>query len=625
MPNPSDLSHEWMIGTTNFRLAPREMSGKIAHTVEPVPFLSTQISSTAELSYSDIDRRREVAFAQDDFTGGLSDNLKFNLERQRKFRYSKGADTSVPGVGILPGPKINTIGSAVADQPTGPVLQRSTGMLYVAAGAKLYRVADSTTTPALDSTFAATITSLFEWGGYLVVGLGDSSNFMYRANDVASAPTSGATAFTSGGVAGRYFTAINDTLYRAVRPKSLSIAQAVTGPWADYDVGDSSFNITSVGPLDQVIIVGKEDGPYGFDQDAVAQPIAPELRLQAEAQVCKAAIEFNRDYYVSSRLGIVRIRPGEGLKNVGLDLLADPALPANDSRPAAFATDGRFLYAIVAPGPSTTGLYIWKRDYNDAWHNYLWRSDLGEAATMLYATGKLGSTTVNAVIFAYKSGSNWQLAYARFPATIDPTKDSAYTFETAVASKVRTLDYMASYPTIKKYSDRLKHVVDSATSARATTYTAYLDDTATTVTLGTYQKSPYEEKVLGSPLEYHRASLELSITSESATPPKVRAFHLSAAYLARVVNRHTCQFIATSNTPFMSGGRGRDEWSDAIDKLRELQASKAAVTVRDEDKRKFTAYVEDVTVWNAQERQTPEASPMKIATVTLTEIGPNET
>lgn len=604
-----------MIGATNFRLAPREISGKIGHTSEPVPFLSTQISSTAELSYSDIDRRREVAFAMDDFTGGLSDNLKFNLERQKKFRYSKGADTSVPGVGILPGPKINTIGSTIASQPSLAVQRGS--IFYLAAGANLYQVATSSTTPALDTTFGATITSLFVWGGFIIVGLGDSTAFQYRSSDVS------AGAFTSGAVNGRYFAAINDTLYRAVRPKSVSTAQAVTGPWADYDVGDSSFNITSLGALDQVIIVGKEDGPYGFDQDAVAQPIAPELKLQADAQVCKAATEFNRDYYVSSRLGIVRIRPGEGLRNVGLDLLADPVLPANDSRPASFASDGRFLYAICAPS-GTVGVYIWKRDYNDAWHNYLWRSDLGQASELLYATGKIGATSVNAVVFAYQSGGNWQLAYARFPATIDPTKDTAYTFETAVASRVRTLDYTASYPTIKKYSDRLKHVVDSATSARATTYTAYLDDTATTVTLGTFQKSPYEEKVLGSPLEYHRASLELSITSESATPPKVRAFHLSAAYLARTVNQHTCQFIAVSNTPFMGGGRGRDEWADSIDKLRSLQASKAAVAVRDEDGRKFTAYVENVTVWNAQERQAAESSPAKIATVTLTEIGPSE-
>lgn len=623
MAPESQKTHHWKIGTDDFTLAPREMTGKLAHTVDPVPFLSQQISSTAELSYSDIDRRREVAFAQDDWSGGISDNLRFNLERQKKFRYSKGADTSFPGQ-ILPAPKVNTIGSAIADQPTGPILQRSTGILYFAAGTKLYRVATSSSTPALDSTFTASITAIFEFGGNLVVGQGSSNNFFYRTGDTASSPTSGVGSFTDGGAAAHFFAAINDTIYRAVLPRSLFNAQAVAGPWAEYDVGDTSFDITSLTPVAQVIVVGKEDGPYTFDQDVVAQPLAPELKLQADAQVGKYAIEYNRDYVFTSRLGMVRIRPGEGLKNIGLDLLADPALPANDSRPYGLASDGRFLYAIVAPS-GTSGVFIWKRDYADAWHNFVYRSDLAQAASMIYATGKIGSTSVNAIVFAYQSSSNWQLAYARFPATLDPTKDSAYTFETGAASVIRSLDYTASYPTIKKYSDRLKHVVDSATSDRATTYTAYVDDEADTVTLGTFQKSPYEEKLLGLPIEYHRASLELSITSEAATPPKVRAFHLSAAYLARTVNRHTCQFLFASNSPLMTGGRQRGDWEAGLEKLRELQRSKASVVCRDEDGNKFTGYVEDIRVSNAQERQTGEGSPAKIAETIITEIGPSET
>jgi hypothetical protein len=613
---PSQKTHDWEIGVSKFRLAPKEITAQQAHRVEPVPFLSQQISSTAELSYSDIDRRREVAFAQNNFSGGVAADLDFKLERQNQFRYAKNADTSTPGGKLLPGPKINTIGSAIADKPTVQPVERNS-VTYIGCGTKLYQVASSSSTPVLDTTFAASITALYIWGGVLIVGLGDANNFEYRASDTS------AGAFTGGGVPGRYFTSINDTIYRAVRPDQLSNAQAITGPWADYDVGDSSYNITSLTAFEQVIVVGKEDGPYGFDQNVVAQPLTPEMKLQADTQICKVATVFNRDYFFTTRRGQARFRPGEGFRSVGLDLLADPALPANDSRPYAATSDGRFLYVIVAPS-GTTGVYIWKRDFADAWHNYLWRSDLGQAAEMVYATGKIGSTSVNAIVFAYQSGVNWQLAYARWPATLDPTKDTAYTFETTVPSVLRTLDYTASYPTIKKYSDRLKHVVDSATSDRATTYVAYLDDETDAVTLGEYKKSPYEEKVLGNPLEYHRVSLETSTTSEASSPPKIRAFHLSASYLARVVNRHTCNFLGVKNTPLLTGGRQRNEWDDDVNKLQELQRSRAQVECTDENLRTFNAYVDDVTVWTAQDRQAAGFDPVQVATCVITEIGESE-
>lgn len=605
---PSHLPFDWTIDNYGLRLAPKEITGQRPHDITPIPFLSQQISSTAELTYTDINRDVEIAFAQDDFTGGASDNLRFNVERQRRFRYSKHADTSVPGY-VLPGPKVETVGSAIVSKPSLAVQRGS--ITYLAAGANLYQVATSTSTPALDTTFAADITALYVWGGNLIVGLGSSTNFRYRTGDTS------ASAFTDGGAAAHFIASINDQLYRAVRPNKIDIAQSAAGPWAEFDVGDSSYTITSIGALDNLIIVGKEDAPYAFDSDNVAVPLAPELRLQADAQVCRATAAFNRDYYFSSRRGLVRLRPGEGLKNTGLDLLADPALPSNESRPTALATDGRFLYHLVVSG---SGVYIWKLDGKEAWHNYLYRTDLGASADLLYVTNKIGATSVNAVLFAYASGGNWQLAYARWPATADPTRDADYRFETAISPVVRTLDYTASYPTIQKYSDRLKSVTDNAGTTRKVAYAAYLDDEATSKSLGEFQKSPHEEKVLGDPLEFHRASMEMTLTSEAASAPKLRAFHLSTALLPRVVRKHTCQFLAASATPLTSGGRGRGDWSDVVERLRTLRETSAAVDCRDEDGRKFKAYLSEVVEWTAQERQAADSSPVKVITTIFKEV-----
>ncbi|MGH2384530.1 MAG: hypothetical protein ACRDGB_05700, partial [Candidatus Limnocylindria bacterium] len=448
MAAPSQRPFDWQIDDVGFRLADAELVRSQPHDIKPLPFLAPQISSTAEMQYSDISREVEVAFAQDNASEGLASELRFNLLNQKRIRSSKGADTSFPQQ-VIGQSKITTIGAVIANKPSLAV-QRG-NVTYMAAGASLYQLTTGAVT--LDVTFASTITGLFVWGGNLIVGLGSSTNFRSRAGD-----TSGG-AFTDGGVPGHFFAAINDQLYRAVRPASLAVADQVAGPWASYDVGDTSYNINALAALDSLIVIGKEDGPYAFDADLNPLPIIPELRLQADAQVCKAMLPFNRDLYLTSRFGMVRIRPGEGLRHVGLDLLADPALPGTppETRPTSFTTDGRFLYVSVVSG---AGVYVWKLDLAGNWHNCLYRSDLGAMSDLLQVTGKIGATAKNAILLAYQVGADWQVAYALWPRTADPTKDTEYLFDTTARASLRTLDYVASLATVEKYASRAKVVAD---------------------------------------------------------------------------------------------------------------------------------------------------------------------
>lgn len=609
MAAPTQREYDWDLGGFGFRLARRELTGQQPHVAEPVDFLAPQISSTAEATYTDINRKGEFAFAQDKFKGGLATKFQFGLDTKEQIRYSKHVDTSGPVV--LPGPRVTTIGSAVT-MNAGPSLACQRGSItYVAAGTQLYQVATSTSTPVLDTTFAAAITCLYVFGGNLIVGL-TSGNFRYRAGDVS------ASAFTDGGVAGKFLVSINDLLYRASGTATLSIADAVAGPWVDYDVGDSSTGITSLAVEDQVVIVGKEDGPYVFDQDLVAQPLVPELRHQSDATVCAAATVFNRDYFMSTRYGAIQVSPSEGMKWVGLDTLADPALPGGVPTINRLTSDGRFLYAIVANG-ATAGVYIWKRDVSGNWHNFVYRTDLGISATLLQVVSKIGSTSVNAVLFAYASGANWQLAYARWPATLDPLKDSNYQFETAITCKMRVLDYAAAYPTIPKFAERIKTVQDNAASTRKVTVDAYLDADTTTTALATIQKSPFEEVEVRNLDQFHRISLEIGLTSEATNAPRFKAFHLSTDLLPRVIRLHRVQFLAKSATPLASGGATRGDWQTIIDKLRSLRAARKSIKCRDEDLREFTGYISDMVEWSADERAA-SGDPVKVVTLTVKEV-----
>lgn len=618
MPALTARPYDWRIDVHDLRLAPEALTGKKPHVVQPIPFLSQQISSTAELGYTDIDRDREVAFAMERFSGGLGEERRFKLEHQHKVLWSKGADTSFPQY-VLPGPLVTTLGATITKKPTFAV-QRG-NITYVAAGSDLYQITNDTTR-TLDTTFAVDITALLVWGGNIIVGLGSSTNFQSRASD-----TSGG-AFTAATVPAHFLVALKDILYRAVRPNKLNLADQIGGPWAEFDVGDNSYNITSLTALEQVVLIGKEDGPYGFDDDWNPVPLAPELKIEADAQVCKVAIAFNRDYVFSSRLGMVRLRPGEGLKRAGLDLLAEPALPSNESRPTAFTSDGRFLYALVVPS-AARGVYIWKRGLDDVWHNYVYRDTLGgtglASADLLFATGKLGSTAKNAVLFAYQpTAGAYQLAYALFPATLDPTRDTNYRFETAADSKFRTLEYVASYPTVKKQSDVHKVVGDDFSSGRKITVDAYQDNEAAKL-IGDFQKSPFTVLPIRNPLEYHRVSLEFTFkTDDSTKAPKIRAFHLSAQLLAPVVQRHVVQFLGSEAPPLRTGGRSREPWDEKVKLLRSLAASKAAVNMMDEDGRKFVAYVNTVTEWSAYTREMYEDPPVKILSAEIKEVAIEE-
>ena len=613
MAAPSQRAYDVMLDTYGFRLAPAQAVGGRNHLIEPIPFLSQQISSTAELTYTDISRDVEVAFAQDDWSGGIADTDRFNIENSRRFRYSKNIDTSYPRR-AYPGPLVTTIGATITNKPTVAVQRGS--ITYIAAGADLYQITNSTTR-TLDTTFGASITSLLVWGGYLIVGLGSATNFRYRASDASGG------AFTDAGFTAQFIVAISDILWRKSAASQVSSADATGGPWATYDVGDSSYAITSLGVLDTVLLIGKEDGEYGLDSDGVATPLTPELRLQADAQVGKVAIAFNRDFFFTSRWGMVRIRPGEGLKNVGLDVLADPALPGSpaEPRPTAFTTDGRFLYALVVPS-GTAGIYIWKRDFSDAWHNYLYRTDLGNSSDLLFATGKLGSTSVNAIVFAYQSGGNWQLAYANFPRTADPAKDSAYAFDTVFTGTLRTLDYVASYPTIQKYSDRATCIADDLASTRPVSISSRTDNDSTTYLLKDFALSPADEVTLTTPLSFYRLALEIQMRADATAAPKLRAFHLSTALLTRVVRKHTFHLLAMTAVPLATGGRARasSSYKDVIEVLREMRRTQASLSVVDEDQREFTAFLSDIVETTEQERGAQGFAPVKVCTVILKEV-----
>src|SRR5258706_11063033 len=221
------------------------------------------------------------------------------------------------------------------------------------------------------------------------------------------------------------------------------------------------------------------------------------------------------------------------------------------------------------------------------------------------------------------------MAWAPWPATADPSKDSAYAFDSSTLCKLRTLDYTGNLTTVTKHTDRLKNVADHLTATATVDYYAYLDDEAA-LKVASFQKSPHEEQYLLQAQDYLRVSLEMQVTGASPTAAlgqQIHGFEMPLRFLSRVVSRHTVHLIAASDQPLGTGGqvsprgsyhRRQSTWTGIVEDLRELRKTQASVDCIDEDGRRFKAYLADIAERTAHSRD--GGDPTKVLTLSLLEV-----
>lgn len=625
-PVRKDRSFEWSIQGLRFRLVPMDLlKNADPHSIEPIPFLPQQYNTTAELSLGDVNREAEIPNAQDDFGGGLSKDRRYSAETKNKVLWSKGVDTTVPSVGLLPAPLVTTLGAPIQYKPLKAVQKGS--ITYLAAGRALYQITNSTTI-TVDTDFGAgnDIKDILFLDDKIVVAFGSAGlDVRYRASNVVG------TAFNIlTGIKAAFLAVSEDQIWRAT-DFAVHSADNINGPWATFDVGDTAYSITSLVSVNGQMHVGKQDGPWILAPDGSSRVLLPELRPQGYAYIGWNAFTWNGDYVFRTRHATLHLNKQNGtLTSIGLDEMADGAAPGGTLTPFVLGTDGRYLYGLFDQIENPTpvdGVYIYKWDREFNLHNYLWREDLGRSAPFLFVTAMLGSDDFkNAVVFAYASGANWQVAWSRYPSVANPLKDSAYRFDNVHTSSLRTLDYTVNMTTVPKVTDRLKVVADGL-SMDAPLDVWSTEDEATLRQISTFKISPHEERRLLRPLEYHRVALELRIKAGSTTDltkvQKVRGLHMPAAYLSRVVRKHTVQLMAMDNLPLASGGRRsprEDNFAETIDRLRELRRTTVAVTCQDEDGREFQAYLGDIAEHTLQKKEGAGFSPVKVVTVVVREV-----
>jgi len=352
-----------------------------------------------------------------------------------KFVSALGVDTFFPHQ-VLVQPVATTLAVASGAEALGvPVKQID----FVPSGGSIQ------TYLVQESRYLHRLNGSAQWARVLDVGVGNEVKDLIGAqNYLEAAVGSGSpiresadgTTWASLSIYADRFAILNDQLWRALRPYFMysTLLSASPYSWSSaYTVSDYGSNINSLTPVEQLLMIGKTDGPYSIGSDGASDAMAPELRPQANTDFAslRATVCFNSDYYFRTLNGIMQIKAGDGLKyRVGLDTLVASDLPAIPVR--AMCSDDRFLYA-VADNSAANGLLILRRTIEGAWHPFYYDTSAGRPHHLSFS-GALGYP---AIFFSYYDGSAYVTKFIRTSTFPNPLQDTNYRYDTGSDFYVR--------------------------------------------------------------------------------------------------------------------------------------------------------------------------------------------
>lgn len=542
--------------------------------------------------------------------------IEQGLEAQGTDQYisSRGVDASFPGQ-VLVQPVATTIAVASGAEVLGaPVRQVD----FVPSGSAVigsYLVQESRYLHRITAASPA-------WARVLDVGAGNTVRDLIGANtylEAAVGPASpvresadGVTWATLAIYADR-FAVLNDQLWRALRPTYLYNTLLVSSPYAwssSYQVADTGYDINSLTPMEQVLMIGKEDGVYTLDDQGGTTPQTPELRPQANDDFAsqRATVTFNGDYYFRTLNGLLRIDLGGVKHRVGLDQVVSPDLPTPVIK--ALCSDDRFLYAIC--DNTSNGLLIARRSIRGAWHPWYWDATAGRASHIAFS-GVLGYP---AIFFSYYDGSAYVTKFIRTSTFPNPLQDTAYRYDTGASFYLRL-------PRVggpnKTTIDRV--VIQSQNLAAGITIAVEvsIDGAARQAFGSAATTSPFATVTPTTPITGTTFDFYCLLTTNSATTsPVLRAF--TAFGIKRPGRRHLHSFAVAVDRAFPTrrGGSVNKSPNTLLDSLETLRGTDVYVNVTDENGREFQALVIDLDR-SSMETKDPSTQPSHAVTVVLAE------
>lgn len=542
----------------------------------------------------DLSPSGEVQFTTDDWSGGLADvETGPNWSPgSKKYVSARGADAAFPQQIILQ-PQAVTVSVASGQPALGAVIKQvdftgggTTNTYLVQTGTTIHALNGSQQWTAVASMNGNNATDAVVHGGAISVAFSHGHKY---ATTGSGAWTSVPSTITDRlGVLGQ-------NIWRSDSPNTLYSASAINGTWSSaYTVADSQFNVNSITGLEQVLMIGKEDGIYSIDAEGVVVPFTPELRAQADTNFAsvKAACTFNGDYYFRTLNGIIRISGSDGSKKrVGLDQLVSPDFPT--PRVTALCSDDRFLYALC--DNASNDLMILRMNIYGNWHVFYWDGTSGtKQGEHIAISGALGYP---ALFFSYYDGSStYTTKYIRLSTFPNPRQDSNYRYDVADQNKWIRLGRFSS-PEAPCVFDRV--IIQSTNLSSTITVTPYYSvdggaitqfgsSAATTSPLTTIQPTTPPS---GHVWDFY---LYLGNMTDNTTTPVINRISFKGRLRPSRRRIHTFTVVGDTAQEVRGGGMARVDPVTVFNNLNTLRDTNTYVSCEDESKQQFSGLVEGV-------------------------------
>jgi hypothetical protein len=425
-------------------------------------------------------------------------------------------------------------------------------------------------------------------GGYVIVAYGpvgsNGTGYQYTAD-----PTAG---WTNVATAADRFGVLSDRLWRGVRPNSAFSTDGPAGAWsASTILADAGYNITSISAMEQLLLIGKEDGVYSIDAQGFVYPLAPELRVIADTNMAslRANAVFNGEFYFRTRNGMLLLGIDASKTRVGMDMLASPDLPAVKIK--ALAQDDRYLYAMV--DNDAVGLMILRASIAGAWHVFYWGPALGRGQHMAVSN----VTGYPALWFSYTAfpdtGAH-SVGYIRLSSFANPRQDSSYLYDTASAGVLFMRGPRFGSARQQLTLDRVVFQSEGLSSTRTAQLYLGVDGGAPAAFGAASTVSP-KESIAGGPVtgNFFDPYIYLSNNASGGTPV-VAGFAIQGMYRPERRLIHTFALAATRELDAVRGGRIATFAEEVFDSLKTLRDLNTFQAIQDENGRTFQGLVVNV-------------------------------
>jgi len=534
-----------------------------------------------------------IGFTMQDWVQGMQ-TVEEGIEYRQKPKYisSKGVDAAFPGQ-VLIQPMASTIpvsgGSNIATAPIQQIDFTASGgsvNTYLAIGAagsgQIYNLNGSLQWQTVASAGAA-YTDLVSYSNQL--GAAYSTAYQYSASGASGGWTNQATAADRWGTLGA-------NLYRAVRPNTIYAGSgSMTPSWdSGSTIADSGYNINSLVGIEQVLLIGKEDGVYSIDSDGTVVPFTPELRPQATSVMASlpGSVSFNGDYYFRTLNGIIKISGGDGTKTrVGLDQLSSPDLPV--SSVVALAADDRYLYALCAN--TSAGLAILRRGVSGAW-NVFYYDSTATNGQHLAVSAALG---YQALFFSYTSGSVWITKYIRLSSFPNALQDPNYAYDAVNTGRFR----VGRFGTAEAQMVIDQMTIQSRQCAAGITITPYYSADGGAITqfgATAITTNPFTTIKPTTAVTCNYIDLYFDLATNSATTsPILVGFSMKGAFRPNHRRVHSFNFISTRGHAGTRTGNRLTAPTETAANLETLLATNTYQNVIDERGATFQGLVHDVS------------------------------